>query len=427
MVNKLWPPQDQLFWSLNLESEPPCHGIIEAEVVVIGGGFAGLSAAHAFAQKGKKVILLEQYYCGSGASGKSSGFITADAELSLSDFANRYNLAAAQAIWNFFEHGVQYIEATIKKYQLECDYKKQDTLVVANRKKDLKELKENHNNLEKAGYKSFYYSKEQLKNYLETSHYYGALRYEDTFSINSYLYCQQMKKVLIEHGVKVFEQSPALHIDNHTITTPHAKITADYIIVCADRFIPMLGLLTQEVSQVQTFLMLSEQVSQDTIKSLYPENTYMVWDMELIYSYFRIAHGNRILLGGSTLWATYASQEYHNYMPIIKKLVNYFHTVFPQVKVQFEHIWPGLIGVSKDIGPIAGPDKKYPHIYYIGAAAGLPIAAALGNYSAQYYLESRRDLDEYFSPYRSFAINNTVQRVLGKTVSFALSHLISTS
>ena len=115
MLNKIWPPQDQLFWSLNVESEPPCHGSIETQVVVIGGGFAGLSAAHAFAQKGKKVVLVEQYYCGSGASGKSSGFITADAELSLSDFTQRYNLAVAQAIWSFFENGVQYIESTIKK------------------------------------------------------------------------------------------------------------------------------------------------------------------------------------------------------------------------------------------------------------------------------------------------------------------------
>src|SRR5579872_5288548 len=58
---KLWLPQDQVFWYLNRASTPTCRDNIVTDIAIIGGGMAGLSAAQAFATKGKKVVLLEQY------------------------------------------------------------------------------------------------------------------------------------------------------------------------------------------------------------------------------------------------------------------------------------------------------------------------------------------------------------------------------
>jgi glycine/D-amino acid oxidase-like deaminating enzyme len=95
------------------------------------------------------------------------------------------------------------------------------------------------------------------------------------------------------------------------------------------------------------------------------------------------------------------------------------------LELQFEQFWPGLIGLSKDIAPIAGRDKKYPSIYYIAAAAGLPIAAALGNYCADHIVDNRDDLKDYFSPYRKFPIGGFMQRIIGTKLSFALSNLIT--
>jgi gamma-glutamylputrescine oxidase len=83
-------------------------------------------------------------------------------------------------------------------------------------------------------------------------------------------------------------------------------------------------------------------------------------------------------------------------------------------------MWPGLIGLSKDIAPLAGRDKDKPYLYYISAAAGLPIAAALGRYSAENLIDNKTDLDEYFSPYRSFMIGGITQKILGDGLTFAL-------
>src|SRR3989304_4191746 len=105
-MKKVWQPQDQVFWYLQRGAVAPCREDIQADVAIVGGGMAGLATAQAFLARGKKVVLLEQYYCGSGATGKSSGFITPNAELSVTDFAKKYGMPAAQSIWDFITSGI---------------------------------------------------------------------------------------------------------------------------------------------------------------------------------------------------------------------------------------------------------------------------------------------------------------------------------
>lgn len=426
-MKTIWPPQDETFWYLKHDVVRPCDKNINADIAIVGGGMAGLSAAQAFNAKGKKVVLLEQYYCGAGASGKSSGFITPNAELSLTDFSKRYGLDGARQIWSFIESGVEDIRKNIKQHQFACDYIEQDSLMVANTQGVLKSFEVEHNNLAKCGYKSILYTADMVKEYVGASGYYGGVGYEDTFGINAYLYCQELKKVLQKAGVNIFEETPVIAVNGHVLETLHAQITADYIIICADRFAPDLGLLIQDVYHAQNFLMISQQLTDNQIQEVFPKKSLMVWDSDLIYSYFRLTGQKRLLVGGGSLLKTYASKPEYGCNLIARKLTKYIGQKFPYLTIQFEQMWPGLIGISKDIGPIAGRDKNNSFMYYIAAAAGLPIAAALGRYSAEHIIDGKTDLDRYFSPYRAFPISGIVQTILGNKLSFALSNLIKTS
>ncbi len=413
-------PQDQTFWYLNRAAIPACHENITTDVAIIGGGMAGLSAAQAFSKRGKKAVVLEQYYCGSGATGKSSGFITPNAELSFTDFSKQYNHEAACSIWDFITSGVDDIRNTIQEHQFDCGYVPQDTVMIASSRGALKELEVEYKNLAKAGYKTAFYTSDALKNLIGSKGYYGGVGYKETFGINGYLYCQELKQQLQKAGVMIFEETAVTALDDHVIVTPHASITADSIVVCTDRFMPELGLLTQKVYHAQTFLMISEPLIDFQVRAIFPEKNLLVWDSELVYNYFRMTSDNRLLLGGGSILTTYSGTPDHESKSMFLKLTAYFNAKFPGLNIQFKQMWPGLIGISKDIVPIAGRDKDKPFLYYVTAATGLPIAAALGRYSAQHMLEGRTDLDPYFSPYRSFPIGGALQSLLGTKLSFAL-------
>jgi gamma-glutamylputrescine oxidase len=416
----VWMPQDQVFWYLKRNAIPACHESITADVAIIGGGMAGLSAAQAFQKKGRKVVLLEQYYCGSGASGKSSGFITPNAELSFTDFSKRYNPETAHRIWDFITSGVNDIRNNILQHKFVCDYAPQDTLMLANTMDALKSLEIEHHNLAQAGYKTVLYTQDDVRNHIGSKAYVGAMTYEETFGISAYLYCQELKQHLQKLGVMIFEETAVTAINNHVLTTPHAQITADYIVVCTDRFMPELGLLKQDVYHAQTFLMISEPLTDAQIHAIFPQKARLVWDSEFVYNYFRMTSDKRLLLGGGSVLTTYASKPEHDSQRMFTQLTRYFDTKFPNLNIQFKQLWPGLIGLSKDIAPIAGRDKDRPFLYYVSAAAGLPIAAALGRYSAENLIDGNNDLDAYFSPYRSFLIGGALQSVLGTKLSFAL-------
>jgi len=413
-------PQDQVFWYLARRPTAACRENITADVAIIGGGMAGLSAAQAFRKRGASVVLLEQYYCGAGASGKSSGFITPNAELSFTDFSQRYTPEIAHSIWSFITSGVDDIRRNIQQHQFDCEYAPQDTLMVANSLRALKQLEIEYANLSKFGYKTQFYTQDTVRMHVGSHGYFGGVSYEDTFGINGYLYCQELKRQLQMMGVLIFEESVVTAIDDHTVTTPHAQVTAKYIVVCTDRWMPELGILTQDVYHVQTFLMISEQLADAQIQAIFPHKNLLVWDSDFIYSYFRITRNKQLLLGGGSLLTAYASRPAYDFTHMVTQLTCYFDTKFPGLNIQFTQVWPGLIGLSKDIAPIAGRDQNKPFLYYIAAAAGLPIAAALGRYSAEHLLEGRNDLDLYFSPYRSFAIGGLMQSILGTKLSFAL-------
>jgi glycine/D-amino acid oxidase-like deaminating enzyme len=426
-MNNVTTPINQVYWYLNKPLSPALRENITVDVVVVGGGMAGLSAAQSFREKGLQVALLEKSFCGAGASGKSSGFITPDSEFSLHNMIKFYGKSQGRNLWDFALSGVKFIKSNIEKYKIDCDYQIEDTLVVATNKSAFNnEIEKEHATRLAYNFESKLYTQHELPTLLGSKKYYGGVCYKDTFGISAYRYCQAMKEILVTQGVQIFEESPVISFDAKSVTTPDAMVKADRIVMCMDRFVSDLNLLQNQVYHIQTFLMMSKPLSKEDIQKIFPQKPLMVWDTDLIYNYFRIAGDNRLMLGGARLLSTYARHEHYNNPALVKKLTRYFKSYFPEVSLTFEYIWPGLVGISKDIIPVAGPDKNNPSIYYISAAAGLPWAAALGHYSAEHILEKRHDLDDVFSPERKFALGSCVQKILGTPLTFALSNFMRT-
>lgn len=332
-------PENQVFWYLNNSIKtPPLRQNISTEIAIIGGGMAGLSAAQAFINKGCKVVLIEKNYCGAGASGKSSGFITPDSELSLFELEHMFGAQAGKKIWKLIGLGVGIISDNIKKYAIECDYQIQDTLILANTERAfINDIKKEYDKRKQAELSSILYTQNEIQNVIGSSKYVGGISYGGTFGIRAYQYCLAMKKVLQEMGAHIFEDTPALEIKEKKVITPHAVISAKHIILCTDYFEPAAHLLWDKIYHVQTFLMLSAPLSEAQVAHIFPAQRFMVWDTDMIYHYFRLTGDNRLMLGGSDILYTYAKTETYNCARIAKKLMNYFSEKFPMVSLQFEY------------------------------------------------------------------------------------------
>lgn len=414
-----------VFWQR--QKEPSAGTALEkdlvCDVVIVGGGMAGLMCAERLHEVGIAAVILEKDFCGAGASGKTSGFITPDSEIELSSLVENYGPQEARRIWGFVVSGVDAIRDNIQKYSIACDYEVQDSLFVGTNTRGFEHTKEEHDAREQLLYQSALYTQEKLREVLGAQGYFGGVRYPDTFGMNSYLYCQALRDILVGQGVAIYEHTAVTSLGKSSLVANGKNIQAKHIVVAADHFALQLGLLDYQLYHIQTFLGITKPLSDEVIKQIFPQDRMMVWDTDLVYEYYRLTGDNRMLIGGADLRYTYEMHErLQAPRPIAKKMLRYMEQRFPGIEFPLESIWPGMLGVTKDLLPIMGHDKDDNSITYIAAASGLPWAAALGRYVADKVQNGRSDFDSVFTPYRKFVAPRLVENIAHKQVTYALAH-----
>ena len=419
----------QNWWEKTLLDRKPrfCSSLKEelsCEYLILGGGVAGLHAALTLAEHGKEVVLLEKSICGGSSSGKSSGFLTPDSELEVYQLVRRYGKRRAQEVWSIPVQGVHIMKHTVEKYHIDCDLEKQDSFFVGIGKSGEEAVREEaqaHISLH-LPYTS--YTKESIP--LGTSFYEAGIRTGDTFGINMMLYCYGLKEILIKKGVRVFEHSEVLSLEETTAVTQSGKVRGKKVIVCIDKMKQSVSPLARKSYHAQTFLAISKPLSKGQVEKLFPDGKMMVWDSKLIYSYFRLTKDNRLLVGGGSVLTTY-DPWYFNSPIIIEQVIKEIKGVFSPLldRLVFEYYWPGQIDITKDIMPLVDYDPKNKNIQFILGNPGLPWAAFSGTYAAERFLGKGKDWSKYLGMKRKFFISDEMQFFLGKIPSFAINNVYS--
>lgn len=409
------------------DARPPLVGDISCDVLVIGGGMAGLHAAHYLAHAERKVVMLERNICGGSSTGKSAGFLTPDSELELGQLVRRYGKEDAKKVWSLPAQGVDLIVQNINQYELRCDLLKQDSLFVGIGRSGAKAVEEEKEARSELGFSSTFYSADDLKNVNAGEGYRAGVRYGETYGINPLLYAQELKQKLIDLGVKIFESTEVMGIHDHTASTHLGSVTAEQIIVCIDKMKPDFSSAAREVYHAQTFLSISEPLSQKDIEALFPTDDVMCWDSSLVYSYYRLTGDKRLLLGGGSALTTFSPMDVTP-PRVINRVIARFKKIFPALRhLEFIQYWPGRIDTTKDLIPIVDFDPALPHVQYVLGCVGLPWAAFCGHYAAKRLLEPGycHEYCEYLLLQRPYLIPFWLQRMTGKMVSFSLNNIFS--
>lgn len=405
----------------------PLKGKISCDVAVIGGGFAGLHAALCLVESGRDVVVLERSICGGSSSGKSGGFLTPATESDLSQLIGLFGIDEAKRIYSIPIQGINLITSTIKKYNINCDLQKQDALYIAISKADIETLKEEAEALKKLGYSSTFYGGKKLQSVHPGNNYHAGLRSGNSYGINSLVYAQELKKVLLKKGVRIYEGTEVHKINGNTAKTHLGSCKAENIIVCIDK---MTNEFDNDISKkyyhVQSFLAVSEPLSKSEIKNIFPESNMMCWDTRHEYVHYRIIGNDRLVVGGGSVLTTWYPKHF-NSPGIINKVIKDFKIHFPSLEhVKFPYYWNGLIDVTKDLVPIVDYDPKNKSVQYVLGCAGLPFAAFCGDCAAKRIIDKNtEDYSKYFKIDRKFFISEGLQRFLGKPLTFFLSHIYS--
>lgn len=407
---------------------PPLTQSIKCDVVIVGGGFAGVSAAIEFLSTGHRVVLLEKNILGGSSSGRSAGFLTPDSELELHQLVRRYGVKAAAEIWDAPLRGIERLVAGIRKHDIQCGLLTQDSLFLGLGKGGREAVQSELHCRQEVGFTDQRtYDEQQLQGILGAQGYTAGIRYGGTYGVNPLACLQGFKNLLVDNGMQIFESTEMERLEDHTVYTHAGSVTADQIVIAVDKLENSISPLAEEVFHAQTFLSVTEPLTDRELRSLFPAGEPMqCWDSKLVYSYFRLTGDNRLLLGGGTPITTYLKDAYNN-PRVIKRIISDFKDHFPALQdLSFVQFWPGQIDATRDLLPTIAKPHGQPHIRFIFGAVGIPWAVFTGSFTARNILgaadEDYQKYFNYFSNQRHFALPSSLGRVIGKPILFSLTN-----
>lgn len=406
---------------------PPLHDKINSDVLIVGGGMGGLSAAYRLMNSGKKVVLLERNICGGSSTGKSAGFLTPDSELELSHLLRRFGKDGASDLWNVATNGAKQIISTIKTHQIECDLQEQPSLFLGLGNSGKNAIHEESEARKQMGFGFKTFDQNEMQLAIGSKEYSSAISYSGTYGINPLQYSQEIKQVLLDNGVKIFESSEVIGIDGNNVLTHLGSVTSDDIIFCADKIQPNISEYSRNIYHAQTFLAISEPLERQDIDKLFPNGQFQCWDSELVYTYFRLTGDNRLLVGGGDIMTTFSKNDTTS-SHVINRVIAKLKQRIPVLKhLQFIQYWPGRIDMTRDLLPTILKHPKT-NIHFVLGCVGLPWASFCGHLVAEHVLDQKEHDNKYykyFSANRKFIVPLSLQKILGKKFTFTLSSALS--
>jgi glycine/D-amino acid oxidase-like deaminating enzyme/nitrite reductase/ring-hydroxylating ferredoxin subunit len=205
------------------------RGDKEADVVIIGGGITGLTAAMLLSDAGKKVIVLEALNIGLGTTGNSTGNLYVTVDEHLSSIKKKWNADVMKAVINSRSAALEFIEQTIKRFNIDCDfYRTSFNFFAESLDKDIEDfIDEEYNALKEAGLNPVLSDNPGLPFSVKKS-----MSVDGQAQFHPYKYILQLAKN-IEQNCEIYENSQVEDFDEKSgvVKTKNGSVKATSIIM----------------------------------------------------------------------------------------------------------------------------------------------------------------------------------------------------
>ena len=364
-------------------------GETRADLIVVGGGFTGMAAALAAAERGRKVVLLEAKTVGYGASGRNGGQLIPGLRWSAGELVKTFGLERARAIYAVAMMAVDRVAARIARHGIACDYKPghleaawkpahYDTMAreadLLTRDFDRTELK--------------MIAPAEMRCHIASPLYHGGLFDPRGGHFHPLNYLLGLAQAALAAGVTIHEQSAVTELreDNGvTAVTANGSVRAPQAIVGTDAWTGDLVPGARDLTVPILNYNIATAPLGDLADGLLPSDA-AVADSRFVLNYFRLSADKRMIFGGG--------EKYRQAPPpsIAEFVRPHLAEVFPELAaVPIDFGWGGTVSVTMNRLPRLAREGAifYAHGYsghgaLLTTLAGELLAEALDGDSAAF-------------------------------------------
>lgn len=377
-----------------LDAYPSLSRDTETDVVVIGAGVTGLTAARALHQAGRRVIVLDRQAMARGETGNTTAHLTAFIDVPLLELVKAYGEATARSIWEAGVAAQAYIEQAVHDEQIDCEFERCEGYVLG----ALDEQETAREGVEFASEATV------ARDLGFDAHYTDAVpifnrpgyRLDRQAKVHPTKYLRGIARGLAAQGVPIYENSPVASVDDdHQVELANGhRIQAKYIVVATH--VPIIGhkaWLTATAFQSK-LLAYSTYVVSGLVREL---PSMLLWDSSDPYYYLRFdqtEQGTRAIFGGRDHKTGQEKDTPQRYEALEQMLKRYL----PEFRA--DRRWSGQVINTPDGLPYIGwvADHQYACTGYNGN--GITLGTIAGIMACDAILERESPWEKIFIPSR---------------------------
>ncbi len=274
--------------SARLPRFPSLKKDLSCDVLVVGGGITGLTAAYQLKQAGRKVCLLERDRLGFGDTGLTTAHLTYVTDLRVAQLAKTFGDDAAGCVWQGGKLAIDTIEATIEREGIDCDFRRVPGYLCApldSNQDESKSLRRDAEVANRLGFSARYLEKVPFLNR-------PGVQFPNQAKFHPLKYLAGLARAIDGGGSRIFEHSEATEFKDKPLRVVAGGKTVSAASVVIATHVPLMGkagLTSAALLQSKIFPYTSYAIGAKLPKGFIPEASF--WDVSDPYYYLRIEAG----------------------------------------------------------------------------------------------------------------------------------------
>lgn len=353
---------------------PALQETIDTDVLVVGAGFAGLSAAIELSQRGYSVVVLEADRVCSGASGRNGGQAIVGYASGQEPFEHQLGRAQSRLAWDLSMQSLDLIDQRIRDFKIDCDWVK-GYLHVADSPRKARALEQEISGIAlDYGFEAELLTGAEVQRHIRSPIYHASAFDTTSGHLHPLKYGLGLLRAAMALGVRVYERSAVINLlrgETLMASTATGSVQAKFAVLAGNCTLPEYGPavapeISARIMPVGTYMIGTAPLDAALCRELIPSNA-AACDNNFILDYFRFSADHRMLFGGRVSYSTRTPLNLRGLMA--KRMA----TVFPQLQgVPVEFLWGGFVDISMNRAPDFG--RLGHNVYYLQGFSGHGVA-----------------------------------------------------